>query len=446
MTRINSSITFILTGDKASVKRHVLISSPMTLSPTLPVAADQRLLDALLALPYGGPPPPVDARGWRAVDVLADAQDLHGFLRAAVDRSGLAPQPELAAAWRRRDWEALGRGQLMRRAFLAALEVLGAAAIEVIPLKGAALCEFHFGDWSRRPLGDLDLLVPPADAQRAVRALAAAGYAMVLGRDELVERAAEPDLAALAAFHAQASFRAPPPGGVVVDLHWHLFDRPAYRHGQPMDAVWERSRAADVDGRPLRLLSPADMVLHLAGHRAVHHPEWPAGAGRWRHDLATWLRAHPDLDWAAMADEARRAWLLAPLREALAGLPPWAGLPPEAIALLMARSSSRAERRALAWSARPRAGQLHKALDQLLHLPGWRPRLRYAAARLWPSPHYMRRRYGRPEAGRAALVGLYLARLARLARPRRAGRRGPAEAVGGRDGDPGRLDRPGHRG
>ena len=391
----------------------MLISASMNLPPT----AAERLLDRFLAQLQPGsplpPPPPPDAPGWRALDALAEAQDLHGYLRAAVALSSMAPPPDLAAAWRRRDWEDLGRGQLMRRELLAALDVLGAADIPVILLKGAALCAARDEDWARRPMGDLDLLVREADAVRAVQALLAAGYHLVLGHDELVERRRGPDLAALVAFHAQVTLLAPQPSGVVIDLHWHLYDRPAYRYGQQMAGIWARAQAADLDGRPVRLLSAADMTLHLAGHRAIHHPEWPALAGRWRYDLAVWLQTHQGLDWAGLADEARRMWLLAPLREALTLLPSWLALPPAASAAVAARSSSRAERRALAWAARPRPGQRHKALDQLRHLPGWRLRLRYVAAKLLPSPAYMRRRHGRPVAGGRELLGLYLARLLR---------------------------------
>lgn len=390
----------------------------MTFSPV----AAQALLDALLALPYGGqPPPPPSPAAWREVDTLARTQDLHGFLRAAVAASALAPPPELLAAWRRRAWEDLARGQLMHRELLAALEVLNAAGIAVLLLKGAALCVDLYRDWSLRPLGDLDLLVPEADAQRALLALQAAGYVLALGHDELVERDAGPDLGALVAYHAQVTLHAPRPPGVVVDLHWHLFDRPAYRYGLPMAGFWAGSRPLDLEGRAARLLAPEAMVLHLVGHQAIHHPEWPGLSGRWRHDLAAFLRAEEGLDWTRLADEARRYRLLGPLREAVAGLPAWASVGASAAAALDAQGVEAAERRTLAWAARPRPGQLWQALDQLRHLPGAGLRLRYLAAKLLPSPAYMRRRYARPGAVGRDLLGLYLARLVRPLRRLRGG-------------------------
>lgn len=390
----------------------------MTVSPL----AAQVLLDALLALPYGGPPPPPPSgAAWRAVDALARAQDLQGFLRAAVAPSPLAPPPDLAAAWRRRAWEDLARGQLMRRELLAALGVLNAAGIAVLLLKGAALCADVYRDWSLRPLGDLDLLLPEADAERALLALQAAGYVLILGHDELVETAAGPDLAALVAYHAQVTLHAPRPPGVVVDLHWHLFDRPAYRHGLPMAGFWADSRPVDLEGRAARLLAPEAMVLHLAGHQAIHHPEWPGLSGRWRHDLAAFLRANDGLDWPRLAGEARRQRLLGPLRSAVAGLPAWAAGGAAAEAALGGQVVAPAERGALAWVARSRRGHAWQAMDQLRHLPGAGLRLRYLAAKLLPSPAYMRRRYARPAAVGRDLLGLYLARLVRPLRRLRGG-------------------------
>ena len=230
---------------------------------SIPPTAVQRLLDAFLALPYGGPPPaPPDAALRRALDRLADEQDLHGFLRAAVALSSLAPPPALAEAWRRRAWEELGRGEMMRRELLAALDVLGAAGIPVILLKGAALCAAHYQDWSLRPLGDLDLLVPEEDAARALRVLQAAGYTLVLGHDELVERTAGPDMAALVAYHAQVTLHSPGSPTVVIDLHWHLFDRPAYRH-----AALGAAGDGPAPGRP-----SGDPPPRMAGSRGALAP------------------------------------------------------------------------------------------------------------------------------------------------------------------------------
>jgi hypothetical protein len=378
-----------------------------------PVAA-QALLDALLALPQGGPlPPPPSEAAWREVDALARGQDLQSFLRAAVDNTPLAPPPDLAASWRRRAWEDLARGQLMRQELLEALGVLNTVGIPVVLLKGAALCVDLYRDWSPRPLGDLDLLVPEADARRALLALQAAGYVLTLGHDELVERDSGPDLEALVAYHAQVTLHAPRPPGVVVDLHWHLFDRPAYRHGLSMAGFWAGSRPVDLEGRAARLLAPEAMVLHLAGHRAIHHPEWPGLSGRWRHDLAVLLRAGGGPDWPGLVAAARRCRLLGPLRAAVADLPAWAVDGASAAAALDGQEATDAERRALAWVAVSGSGQLRQALDQLRHLPGAGLRLRYLAAKLLPSPAYMRRRYGRPGAVGRDLLGLYLARLAR---------------------------------
>lgn len=372
-------------------------------------------LDQLLAAALGPPPPaaaPPPAALWDALDRLALEQELHALLRRAVDRCGLTPPPHLAAAWQERAWQDEGRGALMRVEAEQALDRLAEAGIEALLLKGAALCPLLYGDWSLRFLGDLDLLVREEDAVPALRAFQAGGYRLVLGLDELVEARRGPDLAALVAYHAQVTLRSP--AQVVVDLHWHLFDRPVYRHGLDMAPFWSRAVALPVAGRAALRLGDEDMLLHLAAHPFIHHPEWRRLEGRWRHDLAAWIRAHPGLDGAALVARAADAWLLGPLQRALTDLPAWCGLPSGLSPALAAARPGAAEVAAQAWVAEVRPGLWRQAADQLRHLPSWRLRLRYLWRKLLPSPAYLRRRYGRPGAAGPSLALLYLRRWQRL--------------------------------
>lgn len=373
------------------------------------------VLDQLLAAALGPPPPPAAAPPaalWDALDRLALEQELHALLRRAVDRCGLTPPPRLAAAWQERAWQDEGRGALMRAEAEQALATLAAAGIEALLLKGAALCPVLYGDWSLRPLGDLDLLVREEAAEQALGALVAAGYRLVLGHDELVEGRRGPDLAALVAYHAQVTLRSPMQ--VVVDLHWHLFDRPVYRHGLSMGPFWERAVPLQIEGLSTWRLQDADMLLHLAAHPFLHHPEWQALEGRWRHDLAAWIRAHPDLDGGAVVARAASCRLLGPLSRALASLPAWCDIPPSLSGPLAAAVPSAAEIAALSWVAEIRPGLWRQAADQLRHLPSWRLRLRFLWRKLLPSPAYLRRRYGRSGAAGSSLALLYLRRWRRL--------------------------------
>src|SRR5262249_48896188 len=101
---------------------------------------------------------------------------------------GLAARPELGPlAW------ALGRGDdTARAAYLGtaahnlrvgraldeALDGLAAASVRAQPLKGALFVEtLYGGDLGARPMADLDILVPPADLERAHAVLVGLGYA-----------------------------------------------------------------------------------------------------------------------------------------------------------------------------------------------------------------------------------------------------------------------------
>jgi hypothetical protein len=91
-----------------------------------------------------------------------------------------------------------------------------------------------------------------------------------------------------------------------IDLHWALFDDGQFAKGAAMwaDHVWERADRVDVAGRPLRTLGPEDMLLHLAGHLAVHHA---FGGLLWYCDLALLLRHHRTcLDWDVIVASAER--------------------------------------------------------------------------------------------------------------------------------------------
>lgn len=372
-------------------------------------------LDQHLGLIWGAAaPPPPTPQLWEALDRLALEAELHALLRRSAQLAGRQPPPLMAAAWRRRAWQDEGRGLLMRAETGRALDVLAAAGIQAMLLKGAALCPVLYGDWSLRPLGDLDLLVREEAAVLALRTLLAAGYRLVLGHDELVEGRRGPDLEALTAYHAQVTLLSP--SHVVLDLHWHLFDRPAYRHGLPMGPFWDRALPLEVEGRVAWRLNDADQLLHLAAHPFIHHPEWRGLEGRWRQDVAAWLRRDPGLDGGALVLRARDCGLLEPLRRALLDLPAWCDPPPGLQEALAAARAGAVETAAWAWLSAPRPGLGQKAVDQLRHLPSWRLRLRYLARKFMPSPAYLRRRYGWPQARGLVLASLYLRRWGRLLR------------------------------
>lgn len=129
-----------------------------------------------------------------------------------------------------------------------ALPALARADLPVISFKGPSLAERIYGDAALRTCSDLDLLVRPADLERAEEVLAAIGFIPQGGADD---------------YHRRYLRKA-----TILELHHHL-ENP-YAFPIDMDALWTRSRVSQFQGVPVRLFHPADELLYLCLH-AVRH-------------------------------------------------------------------------------------------------------------------------------------------------------------------------------
>lgn len=257
--------------------------------------------------------------------------------------------PELAgdpdAGWLkdvyRVNWAAT---QISLRAGRRAIEALRAMGIEVLLLKGAALISAFYRDPGGRPLGDVDIAVPPARVADAVRALRAAGFAPVEDEPERL----------LATRHSLA-FR--DRDGREVDLHRGML----WRAGLD-DEFWRGSVEREVDGARVRILDRADQLLHVCAHGAAWNPVHPV---RWAADAFKVLEApkafqapaepsrapglaEEGVDWDRLVAMAELGRLSLPLGEALAYLAAELGapVPAKAIDELGAMPVSGSERRA----------------------------------------------------------------------------------------------------
>lgn len=115
------------------------------------------------------------------------------------------------------------RTELVTKALQLAAELkrirarMWAESIPTLPFKGPVLAERLWGDVALRSMGDLDILVKPADAIRSHRVMLDLGYVpkvVVLPHQERPFVKYE---------HDRAYVR--PVDGCVVELHWRLFDR-----------------------------------------------------------------------------------------------------------------------------------------------------------------------------------------------------------------------------
>jgi hypothetical protein len=188
---------------------------------------------------------------------LADHHRVAGLAYEAL-RPLLTPEHPLVRALEPRYRAAADQHMRMIQAVHLAGRLLEDADCEWAIVKGPALVELLYeGAPGRRPYGDLDVLVHPADFRTAVERLTADGATLhdrnwkVLRRDMRGE--------------VHVSLR----NGVLIDLHWNLINM--YRGRMAIDSAEVITRRRRVQIGPLVLpsLEPEDALLHLALHSAL---------------------------------------------------------------------------------------------------------------------------------------------------------------------------------
>jgi hypothetical protein len=128
---------------------------------------------------------------------------------------------------------------------------LGEAGISVMPVKGALLQHWLYGDPAERPLTDVDLLVRADDLEMAVEYLEAARYRQTRHR-------------------TVGGMVMETPFGLMLDLHSQLFDHVRYR--MPTEDLFMRgSEDRELYDASVRLPSPLDVYAHLIGKFGSDH-------------------------------------------------------------------------------------------------------------------------------------------------------------------------------
>jgi hypothetical protein len=246
-----------------------------------------RLLGPLIASKLAGNGGAGEARAWT-------------YLRAALLRETL-------------------RARRLREISAAALRALRDAGIPVVLLRGVAAAETVYAEPALRHCNDLDLLVPRPDLDAAGPALAGVGFRSGLPASMS---------------HTTRGFVHE--SGMPVALHTDLFRTPHYNRG--LERVLARIRQADVLDTSVRLLAPADQLLHLLLHAATD-----ASRTRllWASDAWLTIHAESRLDWDAFLAEATGRGAALPLAIMLRYLADdlAAPVPPPVLDALQARAA-----------------------------------------------------------------------------------------------------------
>lgn len=232
-------------------------------------------------------------REWTRTRVFEDAEGVEVRLLAPLAKrlarldpaSPLRPRIEGLA---KQTWT---HAQITLRDAVDALDILRAAGIPHLIFKGGAHYAEGLGSATRRILSDLDILVRPEDAARAIEAVTLGGWQANRG-----ESAAY--LKRLARVRLSTNFRKGAFGEI--DLHRHLFHysarSPAFDAG-----LWQRARQVGLAGRPILVPDPTDGLVISLAHGAL------SGSGDWAIDVAARV-TEQQVDWdrlVATADELR---------------------------------------------------------------------------------------------------------------------------------------------
>lgn len=208
---------------------------------------------------------------------------------------------EIAKGIYRQAWY---RNQLLLRTLSGVLDVLGAARIEAMLLKGTSLATRYYPAPATRPMVDLDILVPYGEVERAFAVLGSDGW-------RPVKQTPAKDLVGYA--HAISFVR----DQTNLDLHWNaLWPQRTADADRPF---WQDARRIDHQGRAAWALAPTDELFHACMHGArlgQNAYSWaPVPLVRWITDVFMIAR-RCDIDWARIAALAERYHARLHLRDA----------------------------------------------------------------------------------------------------------------------------------
>jgi hypothetical protein len=158
-------------------------------------------------------------------------------------------------------------------------------------VKGPVLVEIGYRDPGARLYEDLDLLVAPTQLSGALALLEAAGGQVTDLNWPMMAKLRRAEIPMIL------------PGGMLVDLHWHLLVTPNIRSrfSLPMDEMAERRRLVRVGDTDVATLDAIDGLLYLCLHGSL------SGGHQlvWLKDLDQMMESEPT-EWDEFVWRARR--------------------------------------------------------------------------------------------------------------------------------------------
>ncbi len=214
------------------------------------------------------------------------------------------PQMTLLKGIYRREWY---QNQMLFHTLAEVLQLLHAAGIKTLILKGAPLSLLYYQDFGLRPMADFDVLVPTRARRAAFNALRQAEWSP---QQHPPEKLTDAVLDIRHAWGFQNARKQQ------LDLHWHVLIE--CRTPDADDDFW--TGAVPVQAQKVRThaLNPTDQLLHVC----VHGAAWSfVPSLRWIPDALMILRvAAEQIEWLRLTQQAQKRRLTLALGHALAYL------------------------------------------------------------------------------------------------------------------------------
>jgi len=205
---------------------------------------------------------------WGLLDTRFRRQGLLALVGSGLKRLGIEGIPEhFMAAWQLAFRRNRRRGAFMNGRLREILDALGTGGIRVMVMRTPYLVDMVYGGrYGLRAFSDIDLAIVPEDVADVARVLRTtfSDFA-VRGRDP-----AEADRKAEAGGRLECVAN-----GIPLDLHWELtlfynFHRSRAR-SERQRGIWDRARMAEGPWGRAWVMSPQDLVCHLAEHCVIQH-------------------------------------------------------------------------------------------------------------------------------------------------------------------------------
>lgn len=268
------------------------------------------------------------------------------------------------------------------------VELLAAAGIPVLLLKGSALAWWLFPAPYLRECGDIDLLVASREQARlVVDLLSELGFPAGYDQGGLAhEQVARRELSATL--------------NIDIDVHWRLLNSPAFADIFSFDELLAASIPLPGLSVHARGLAPAHAFLHATLHRAMNLHIGVGDGLKWLYDLHLLASRLEPKDWALLRQLCRERGLSGVFLEGIRAAAAEFGtaVPAEVLAELH-------EQRAHESLDASRLGDWYYMQRQNLRaLPSRRAYLQWMWGRLFPPLGYLRELYGADKSTAALLL------------------------------------------